>query len=140
MSTLDGATAPPEPNVMCATPGEFAARWNAATEELRAQWLRAMQESSFSAEHCRLMHRPPPPIGSRRAGVAPLDPRIADERDYDGTPAVPLTPCAHVDQQPGGGFRASVDGVAYGVPAADFAEGCAEALLAVADEQRAADG
>lgn len=73
MSTLDGATQPPEPNVMCATPGEFAAMWNGMTGEQRQGLLDALRAADATATHCRMMHRPPPPIGSHRAATVPLD-------------------------------------------------------------------
>lgn len=72
-STLDGATAPPEPNVMCATPGEFAAMWNGLTEDARQEVLNALRVADDMATRCRVMHRPPPPIGRHREGMVTLD-------------------------------------------------------------------
>lgn len=58
-SELDGATEPSAENAQSATPGEFAARWNAATEEQRAGWLRAMRAESERATLCKLRHTKP---------------------------------------------------------------------------------
>lgn len=55
---LDGATAPPEPNTMPATPGEFAAVWNELTEEQRAGFLNAMRAADDRATRCRMLHGP----------------------------------------------------------------------------------
>lgn len=54
-SDLDGATVRPEPNVYAATPGEFAATWNEATEERRQEWLDRSRESSETAMRCWMM-------------------------------------------------------------------------------------
>lgn len=51
-SDLDGATAPPPDAMMPGTPGEFAARWNAASEERRAEWLEAVNRFSADAARC----------------------------------------------------------------------------------------
>lgn len=56
-SRLEGATEPGDPATI-PSPGEFAARWNAKTEEQRADFLRAMHEASDKAALCRMMHVP----------------------------------------------------------------------------------
>ncbi|TFV91398.1 hypothetical protein [Blastococcus sp. CT_GayMR16] len=82
-STPDGATAPSEPNVQSATPGEFAARWNACTEEERAGWLRAMQVASEAAVLCRMVHQKP-----RQHGTVE---QLVRDVDFDGEATV-VTP------------------------------------------------
>lgn len=57
-SDLDGATESPAEAVQLVTPGEFAARWNSWSEERRAGFLRAMQNSQDQAERCRRLHTP----------------------------------------------------------------------------------
>lgn len=55
-SRLEGATESGDPATVPVVPGEFAARWNAKTEEERAGFLRAMYEASDKAALCRMMH------------------------------------------------------------------------------------
>lgn len=49
-SILNGATTLPDPNVYAGTPGEFAARWNAASEERRQAWMDGSREAVQAAE------------------------------------------------------------------------------------------
>lgn len=53
ISDLDGATAPPKPNTMAATPGEFAAVWNSLTGEQRQGFLNALRAADDTAVRCR---------------------------------------------------------------------------------------
>lgn len=49
-SNADGATTPGDPAAYASTPGEFAARWNARTEEERARWLVDLIDLSAAAD------------------------------------------------------------------------------------------
>lgn len=52
MSALEGATNAGDPAAYPATPGEFAARWNAWTEERRARVLAALVDASEASGAC----------------------------------------------------------------------------------------
>lgn len=49
---LEGATTPGEEFAWPASPGEFAARWNAQPEPARARWLAAMIRDAEAASRC----------------------------------------------------------------------------------------
>lgn len=52
MSELDGATTPGHEGAWVSGPGQFAARWNRATEDERADRVRRMQEDASIALRC----------------------------------------------------------------------------------------
>lgn len=56
MSDLEGATSPGDPAAYPSTPGEFAARWNAMPEDVRATFVRGLAAESEKAQLCRLLH------------------------------------------------------------------------------------
>lgn len=53
---LDGATEPGDPAAMSSTPGEFAARWNAGTEEQREKFMHHLAENDALAQRWRRCH------------------------------------------------------------------------------------
>ena len=53
---LDGATEPGDPSCQASDAGEFAARWNALTEDERNFVVRAIHEASEKATICRMLH------------------------------------------------------------------------------------
>lgn len=53
---LEGATTPPAPNSYAANAGEFAARWNAYSPEVRDEWVHRMVENSQASLHCFQAH------------------------------------------------------------------------------------
>lgn len=56
-ASLDGATDPGDLMAVPSTPGEFAARWNAMTEEQRVGFLNALRVADERATRCRMVHR-----------------------------------------------------------------------------------
>ena len=55
-SNLDGATTRGPINAWPSTPGEFAARWNARTEEEREAMVRAIIDNAETASLCHVRH------------------------------------------------------------------------------------
>lgn len=124
MSDLDGATELGFPNALAGTPGQFAARWNAHTEEERAVWLRDQQDAAQTALACRYLenHRGQLDLLQAREGM-PLAERLAErtmwtpeewqrlmEAANGGLPAPdPIAKCPATHPKIGGGGRCALD-------------------------------
>lgn len=53
-STLDGETTAPPANIAPASPGEFAARWNALTEDDRMAWITGLRIAIETSRRCHI--------------------------------------------------------------------------------------
>lgn len=66
---LAGATTLPEPFELIATPGQFAARWNALTEEERELWMAAWRDAMDRSSRCFMLDHDGAMVYAREAGV-----------------------------------------------------------------------
>lgn len=65
MAELDGATRMPEPNAYASDAGEFAARWNAMSPEMREAAVASIQSNGETSLRCVLENH----VGSMTAHV-----------------------------------------------------------------------